>query len=161
QQSAFNRHVLAALQELAECYTALDRPSGDAGPAGQIEALREQLAASQARCAGLEQRVRETEGLGVGEGGEWRTDEQYHVVFVGSVPPWWGRVRVGGIRLSGTPHPDPPPPRGEGEIQGRWQRGITSSVVSVSASLFSRDRQCPAGPCDAGAVAARSTAVRR
>jgi len=48
QQSAFNRRVLAALQELAECCTTMD-------------SLLEQLAASQQRTQALEERVAQLE----------------------------------------------------------------------------------------------------
>jgi glycosyltransferase involved in cell wall biosynthesis len=57
QQSAFNRLVLTALEELAECCATLDhalRPAG--GPADAGDLLR-QLAESRERCAFLEERL--------------------------------------------------------------------------------------------------------
>jgi hypothetical protein len=65
QQSAFNRSVLAALHELAECCATLDHASAagpraapEAGPtAAAVRELADRLAESQQRCAILEERL--------------------------------------------------------------------------------------------------------
>jgi hypothetical protein len=58
QQSAFNRHTLTVLQELAECCTLLDQHRSDREPpADLVRALRSELAESQRRAAALEERL--------------------------------------------------------------------------------------------------------
>jgi glycosyltransferase involved in cell wall biosynthesis len=65
QQSAFNRLVLAALEELAECCATLDhgmRPSRGSEPppgaaADELAEVRHQLAENRERCALLEERL--------------------------------------------------------------------------------------------------------
>jgi glycosyltransferase involved in cell wall biosynthesis len=66
RQSAFNRQIVTAIQELAECCATLDHArASDAGaPAGNTDALAlylqglmQQLAESRRRCAELEERV--------------------------------------------------------------------------------------------------------
>jgi hypothetical protein len=62
QQSGFNRCVLTALGELAECCAALDhagRPAAraDSPDAGALAALTQRLAETEARCARLEERL--------------------------------------------------------------------------------------------------------
>jgi glycosyltransferase involved in cell wall biosynthesis len=66
QQSAFNRQVLTALQELAECCATLDHAGQGSGNREEkgldhwtdlVQELINQLAASQQRCADLEERL--------------------------------------------------------------------------------------------------------
>jgi hypothetical protein len=71
QQSAFNRQVLTALQELAECCATLDYAGQGSGVRGEkgledwtdlVQELVSQLAVSQQRCADLEERLARLEG---------------------------------------------------------------------------------------------------
>lgn len=78
QQSAFNRRVLTALHELAECCALLEQVRQPASrtlpaePAGQ--GLLERLAASERRCAALEERLSRLEQAGAEAIGAGRTD---------------------------------------------------------------------------------------
>jgi glycosyltransferase involved in cell wall biosynthesis len=71
QQSAFNRHVLDALGELAECCALLDHARGTAAPDERalLGAVQETLAALRHRCETIEERVAALErGSGAGDG---------------------------------------------------------------------------------------------
>jgi hypothetical protein len=59
RQSAFNRDVLTALRELAECCRLLDatRRSDQTASAGGADNLRRELAETRQRCEDLERRL--------------------------------------------------------------------------------------------------------
>jgi glycosyltransferase involved in cell wall biosynthesis len=72
QQSAFNRHILTALQELAECCTLLDHGGREAGAAGKVaelaklvNALLTQLDESRGQIEALDKRLQRLEKLRV------------------------------------------------------------------------------------------------
>jgi glycosyltransferase involved in cell wall biosynthesis len=66
QQTTFNQEILKAVQELAECFAAIDHvgpPSSPRGITPGVEELLRQLAESRAQCAALEERLRKLETL--------------------------------------------------------------------------------------------------
>jgi glycosyltransferase involved in cell wall biosynthesis len=75
QQSAFNRLVLAAVQELAECCTLLDQSRAGENNEGKrggepsvelvavVRNLQQQLAESRRECAALQERLARLEGI--------------------------------------------------------------------------------------------------